>query len=184
MEKNEGFSRLHKSLIDVIQEAQIKLGYDRHAIMLYYPEASVARLLDLPTDDVSQIEHALTAFGTYTTPTLGTVIVEHEEGRFCFRIPAEGAEYVHEKIPDNAFLRAFLSVVSGLEVDISKILAVFQQFSKDVICEKIDGNEECDYLIYFANGIPDAYRYCIKIEEDGCAVYHRFTPADYEAFGF
>ena len=41
-----------------------------------------------------------------------------------------------------------------------------------------------DYLIYFTSGVPDGFRYCIKLEDDGCASYHRFIREDYEAFGF
>ena len=41
-----------------------------------------------------------------------------------------------------------------------------------------------DYLVYFEDGTPDSYRYCIKLDDDGDAVYHRFTPEDYAAFGF
>ena len=45
------YKRLEKSLTDVIQEAQIKIGYDHHPITLYYPTESVARLLGTPEDD-------------------------------------------------------------------------------------------------------------------------------------
>lgn len=34
------------------------------------------------------------------------------------------------------------------------------------------------------SGVPDGFRYCIKLEDDGCASYHRFIREDYEAFGF
>ena len=42
------YKRLEKSLTDVIQEAQLKIGYDHHPITLYYPTESVARLLGTP----------------------------------------------------------------------------------------------------------------------------------------
>ena len=117
-------------------------------------------------------------------PTLGAVEVVRDDERFCIYVPAEGAEYVHEKVPDSGFLKAFLAVVSGLEVSLDDILAVFHRFSDEVVCEKIEGSDEFDYLVYFKNGEPDGYRYCIKLEEDGCATYHRFIREDYEAFGF
>ena len=44
-------------------------------------------------------------------------------------------------------------------------------------------NGEFDWLVYFEDGRPDAYCYCIA--DEGCHLtYHRFTKADYEAFGF
>ena len=45
------YKRLEKSLTDVIQEAQLKIGYDHHPITLYYPTESVARLLGTPEED-------------------------------------------------------------------------------------------------------------------------------------
>jgi hypothetical protein len=42
---------------------------------------------------------------------------------------------------------------------------------------------EFDYLVYFEDGVPDDYRYCIT--DEGChLIYHRFTPEDYEDFQF
>ena len=43
--------------------------------------------------------------------------------------------------------------------------------------------DEFDYLIYFADGKPDAYRYCIH-DEMGQLIYHRFTQKEFETFGF
>ena len=155
------YKRLEKSLTDVIQEAQLKIGYDHHPITLYYPTESA-----------------------HTADTLGAIQVTRDDKRFCFHISAEGTQYVHEQLPDPAFLRAFLQVMRGLTVSFDDILAVFHQFSDKVHCEKLEGNEEFDYLVYFEDGTPDSYRYCIKLDDDGDAVYHRFTPEDYAAFGF
>ena len=175
------YKRLEKSLTDVIQEAQLKIGYDHHPITLYYPTESVARLLGTPEEDADSTEHALASLSTHTADTLGAIQVTRDDKRFCFHISAEGTQYVHEQLPDPAFLRAFLQVMRGLTVSFDDILAVFHQFSDKVHCEKLEGNEEFDYLVYFEDGTPDSYRYCIKLDD---AVYHRFTPEDYAAFGF
>lgn len=50
MQENKGFDRLHGSLVGVIQEAQTKIGYDRHAITFYYPASSVAHMLGTAED--------------------------------------------------------------------------------------------------------------------------------------
>ena len=50
MQENKGFDRLHGSLVGVIQEAQTKIGYDRHAITFYYPASSVAHMLGTKED--------------------------------------------------------------------------------------------------------------------------------------
>lgn len=51
-------------------------------------------------------------------------------------------------------------------------------YSENVHCEK-NTTSDFDYLIYFEDGQPDAYRYCLK-EEVGHMIYHRYTKADYE----
>ena len=178
------YKRLEKSLTDVIQEAQLKIGYDHHPITLYYPTESVARLLGTPEEDADNTEHALASLSAHTADTLGAIQVTRDDKRFCFHISAEGTQYVHEQLPDPAFLRAFLQVMHGLTVSFDDILAVFHHFSDKVHCEKLEGNEEFDYLVYFEDGTPDSYRYCIKLDDDGDAVYHRFTPEDYAACGF
>ena len=111
--QNYDYSRLHSSLVGVIQEAQAKIGYDRHAITLYYPAASLAHMLGTK-EDADTVEQALSGFSAFAQPTLGAVEVVRDDERFCIYVPAEGAEYVHEKVPDSGFLKAFLAVVSGL----------------------------------------------------------------------
>ena len=57
MQENKGFDRLHGSLVGVIQEAQTKIGYDRHAITFYYPASSVAHMLGTK-EDADAVEQA------------------------------------------------------------------------------------------------------------------------------
>ena len=59
------YKRLEKSLTDVIQEAQLKIGYDHHPITLYYPTESVARLLGTPEEDADNTEHALASLSAH-----------------------------------------------------------------------------------------------------------------------
>ena len=65
------YKRLEKSLTDVIQEAQIKIGYDHHPITLYYPTESVARLRGTPEEDADSTERALASLSAHTADTLG-----------------------------------------------------------------------------------------------------------------
>ena len=183
MENNQGYDRMLKNLADVVQEAQLKIGYDRHPITLYYPAESVARQLGC-AEDADAVGQALAGFGAYSAAKMGAIDVARDDKRFCFRISADAVGYIHENIPESGFLRDFLGVMCGLEVTLPAIEAVFRKYSDKVVCEPIPDNEEFNYLLYFADGQPDDYRYCIALEDDGCAVYHRFTPADYAAFGF
>lgn len=62
------------------------------------------------------------------------------------------------------------------------ILEQFHKYSDKVRLEKMSC-DDFDYLIYFEDGKPDSYRYCIKNERQHM-IYHRFTVEDYESFGF
>ena len=68
--QNYDYSRLHSSLVGVIQEAQAKIGYDRHAITFYYPASSVAHMLGTK-EDADAVEQALAGFSAFAQPTLG-----------------------------------------------------------------------------------------------------------------
>lgn len=179
MQSQYNFAALQRSLADVVQEAQIKLGYNGNPISLYYPAESVNHLLgtDLPP---VELEQALANFGGFTADTLGEVSTTRDDQRFCFHIPAEGTKYVHETRPDNSFLADFIHLTAKHGVGLEDILAVFRRYSEHVSCTPIE-HDEFDYLIYFEDGKPDNYRYCIQL--DGLhVVYHRFTPENYAAF--
>ena len=129
------YKRLEKSLTDVIQEAQLKIGYDHHPITLYYPTESVARLLGTPEEDADNTEHALRFPFPRTPPThLAQSKSPAMTSASASTFPQK-AQYVHEQLPDPAFLRAFLQVMRGLTVSFDDILAVFHQFSDKVHCE-------------------------------------------------
>ena len=57
-----------------------------------------------------------------------------------------------------------------------------ERFIEHVHVEKTTGTG-FDYLVYFEDGIPDDYRYCLSLEGEHM-IYHKFTPEDYEDFGF
>lgn len=175
------YDALKKNLIDIIKEFQIKLGYAETSIGLYYPLDSLNRLLE--TDlSISKMQEVLLDFSKSVKETLGDVLCTHEGARFCFMIPAEGVSYVYHKTKDNPFLREFVTQSEKPGSTIDDFVNIFKRYSDNVSCEKMK-HGEFDYLLYFENGVPDDYRYCIKFEGKH-AIYHRFTPKDYEAFEF
>lgn len=173
------FSKLEKNVIDFIQEEQLKLGYRRETIRLYYPLLSLNRLFG--TDcDVDQMCKLMDSFCSYAEARLGRIEVTHQKERFCFAIPPEGSEYVRENTEYPAFIRDFIHTVSRHGVTIEEVLQQFYRYSDNVHVEKLE-NGEFDYLVYFENGIPDDYRYCIS--DEGChIIYHRFSIDDYNDF--
>jgi hypothetical protein len=175
------FKALERNIIDVIKEEQIKLGYRSETIRLYYPMESINNLLN--TDyTLTELPAVLNQFCESIKARLGVVRFSNKEMRFCFVIPANGVTYVHEKIEDRYFLREFIEKIRKHNCNLEEILEIFHKHSDHVICKKMN-HGEFDYLIYFMDGQPDAFLYCLKFE-DGHVIYHRFTKADYESFDF
>lgn len=180
------FEKLEKNLIDIIAEQQIKLGYRKEQVELYYMEDSLKNLLDME-GGIQDIYKAFEEFASSEASKLGELGISNKGNRFCIVIPPEGSEYVHglirsESIRGISFLRDFLTVISRHDLEIKDIVSVFTGYSNNVCVEKME-DEDFDYLIYFGDGFPDEYRYCITFE--GChAIYHRFTIDDYKDFGF
>ena len=177
------FEALKKNLIDVIKESQIKIGYSNTPIGLYYPLSSLNCFLGT-TSDASEMTDLLADFADYAEDTLGRIEISNDDDRFCIKVPKEGVTYVHENVEDSGFLREFIGLVSthGKQITLDDILDVFRKYSDCVKCIPVN-DDEFDHLIYFEDGDPDNFRYCVKLEH--ChAVYHRFTPQDFDQFGF
>jgi hypothetical protein len=175
------FGALERHIIDVIKEEQIKLGYRSETIRLYYPMESINNLLGT-SYTLEELSNVLNDLSESTKSTLGDIVHSNVNTRFCFTIPPEGVTYVHEKVEDKHFLREFIEKMSSHNTTLDEIMAIFHKYSDHVICEKMD-NGEFDYLVYFQDENPDAYRYCLKFEV-GHAIYHRFTLDDYLNFEF
>lgn len=181
MKQNLNFEALKKNLIDVVNEFQIKLGYEEVPISLYYSTAALNRRLDSQLNE-DEMFTAMQEFVSFAKDTLGNISVSHDNGRFCVCIPKDGVKYVHDTIKNTGFLKEFIETISRGISNTDDILNVFRRYSDHVHFEKMN-SDEFDYLIYFEDGTPDDFRYCIKFEGK-FAIYHRFTPKDYEALGF
>lgn len=173
------FAPLLESLIGVIQEFHLKLGYEKKEIGLYYPLDSLNRLLDR-TLTPQEMDRALAAFADGEKDRLGPLQISRKGDRYCIRVPETGAAYVHDHVEKPKFLTAFLKTLERKDLAFSDIRAVFERFSNQVRWKEAD-HEQFDYLFWFADDKPDAYRYCVRFEEDGHTSYHRFTQKEYDA---
>lgn len=172
---------LRQNIIDVIEEGQLKLGYREETIRLYYPLDSLNAFMGADMD-ARQMTQALEAFAQEERDTLGEIGISRKGKRFCFAVPPQGAAYVHERTDRSGFLAQFIAMIAQHGTQIGDIVSLMKRFGGGLVMQRLD-NGEFDYLLYFEDGRPDAYRYCIK--DEGCHLtYHRFTKADYEAFGF
>lgn len=175
------FARLEKSLIDVIKEEQAKLGYRREKIRLYYPLSSLNHFFQVEGDVTGMLEK-LSWLPEYEENKLGKVEVTNEGERFCFHIPEEGVEYVHNNTKENEFIKELIELLARHDCKMEEIFDLFRQHSDKIKIEKMD-NGEFDYMVCFEDDPEDTYRYCFK--DEGChIIYHRFLPEDYEDFGF
>ncbi len=179
------FSRLEKHILDNILEAQVKLGYEGRSMSLNYTKNSLIHLLGekLSSEDIKQ---TLSDFAEYTAPRLGKLTITDIKNGFCITVPPEGTAYVHTLNDGNGFISALVEAVRQ-HLPLDDILAVFRKFSDSVSVTETD-NDEFQYLVYFKNGIPDDYLYCLTVDQeiDGSThvTYHRFIKEDYEDFNF
>ncbi|MDD6810774.1 MAG: DUF3877 family protein [Lachnospiraceae bacterium] len=173
------FSKLDKSISGVVKEQQIKLGYRREKVRLYYPLSSLNRLLG-KTCSVEQMQECLQEYAASVADQYGTVTISHEKDRFCIIIPEQGSEYIHADMKEDEFLVEFIDTIRRHGCTLNEVLAVFRKYSGHVHVEKMK-NSEFDYLVYFEDGEPEDFLYCLGLEGEHI-IYHRFTPEDYEEF--
>lgn len=178
------FDRLEKNIIDVLKEYQVKLGYQREKVRLYYPLGSLNHFFGTEENVVGMIE-LLKEFCEYTKDRLGQVDISNVKERFCFMIPEDGVTYVHKNMKEDEFIKDLVELVQMHGCTIDTIKNLFMKYAGDeskVYFEKMD-SDEFDYLIYFRENEEEPYYYCFK--DEGChIIYHRYLPEDYEEFGF
>jgi hypothetical protein len=174
-------TKLEQNIADIIKEQQIKLGYRNENVRLYYPLLSLERLLGV-TCTAEEMRGYLKEFCNQVKETYGEIEVSEENGRFCFLIPPKGSDYIHEHMEEKEFLIDFIQTVRKHGCTMDEVLQVFHQYSEHLHIEKTE-HGEFDYLIYFEDGVPDDFLYCLTVEGEHI-IYHRFTKEDYEDFGF
>lgn len=174
------FENLYNNIVDMIKEAQIKVGYSDNSFGIFYPLESLNSILE-NDQDANEMEETLKEFADFAKDRLGAIDISAVDERFSFTIPKEGTKYVHENVKDSDFLKDFIETVLTRGCTIEDIKSVFHKYSDKVIFKEMD--DEFEYLLYFADGQPDEYRYCIEFEM-GMATYHRFRRDEYLAFGF
>lgn len=175
------YGKLEKNITDIIQEEQIKLGYRSESIRLYYPLQSLNRLLDSRCD-IPQMTEKLQVFSNLVAKRLGKIEVSHIKERFCLTVPPKGVDYVHQHMDGTEFICDFIHTIEKHGCTIQEVLRQFHDHSQHVHVEKVT-HGEFDYVVYFEDGKPDDYRYCLT-DEGHHIIYHRFTKEDYEDYIF
>ena len=184
MNININFESLRDNLVYVIKESQIKLGYTPNAVRLNYPLDSLNRFFGTNLDKEG-MQATLSEFVDYVKEELGEIEISEFEGMFTLIVPPQGAQFVHENIKDSGFLTELIELLknAGHAITIADILVVFNKYSDKVKCVETKNNDEFNYVVWFEDGKPDNFKYCIHIDL-GHAIYHRLAPQDFEAYGF
>ncbi len=165
---------LKRNILDSLKECEIKLGYRKEAVSLYYPQNVLKELL-LATDD--NLLEKMNRFCQSVVEELGEVCIvkTQEAGRYQIVIPEKGVAYVHENVEASAFLKAFVENIYKPGIRKEDMISLFRRFSDKVIVEQAD---EKEWAVYFELPEMDAYVYYIEEDEFGLQ-YHRFTRESY-----
>ena len=176
------YRALEKNLIDAVREGQLKLGASETPVSLYYPADSLNRLLGTQLS-LEELGPALAGFCSHCRETLGNVGISAAGDRYCITVPLQGVRYVQNLPEESGFLRELIELLRNphAPVEIDDVLRLFWKYSDQVCCIEAD-EDEFNYLVYFADGHPDDYRYLFELR-GGHASYHRLTPGDWEALG-
>lgn len=171
--------KLLQNMIDQMKEAQLKLGYVKETIRLYFAMDSLNAILQTDYGE-EEILEALQAQSAFRESVLGELQFALHEHRIEVRIPPQGAQYVHENVPSPSFLKSWISLFyNNHHLTIEQIENMVKSFGKEYVCKKMSPDSDFDYVIFFTDQSVDPYYYCIKMEM-GHTIYHRFMEKDYE----
>lgn len=170
------YTTLKQNITDMLEEQQEKLGYQEETVRLYYPLESLNHILGTQAS-TEEMREFLKKFRTQAKE-LGALRFSDRESRFCITVPPEGAAYVHRTRPENGFLKGLIALVREHGCTLEQVRGYFRSWSEKA--EERRMTEEFDLLIYFPDGQPDSYYYCLK-QESNHVIYHRFTKADYQS---
>lgn len=176
------YTALERNVIEVLEEQQAKLGFDGGTVFLFYPLSSLSSLLGVCLDE-NTAQEAINGFCAHVREKLGELECIMRDGRVTMAVPPIGSRYVQAGLDESKFIVRLIRLVSSHRATMEDVLQLFREYSDHIHVERMTDNEEFDYLVYFEEGEPDAFYYCLK-EDMGHLTYHRFTKTDYEAFGF
>lgn len=170
--------RLIKNILDQVKEAQLKLGFAKETVRLYYPVSSLNQLLLTDAETPKEMLQLLRDADLFAELP-GTPGFRISAGRLEISVPPETVCYVHEELEEPAFLKAMIELFSHHHACTrEKIQELFGGFNPAYVLEEMPEGSDFDYVMYFPDRVPDEYFYCIK-EEMGHTIYHRFMEEDY-----
>lgn len=171
------YIKLEKNITQMILEQQIKIGFLKECVRLYYPKESLCKLLDIDVDDNALFENSISGFCRFEESRMGRIDISHSDGRYCLLCSEEVSEYVHLHGEDSSFLRELIGAVSTHGSTMEQIISIFDKYS-DRVCKRKAEIPDFDMILYFEDGYPDDFVYCLA-DEGEHVIYHRFTVDDF-----
>ena len=101
--------KLLKNMTDQVKEAQLKLGYAKETVRLYYPMDSLNTILGSNAKDDQEML-ALLRKAFEEKSSLGELHFHSHAGRVEISIPPEGSQWVHEQVETPAFLKDLIQL--------------------------------------------------------------------------
>lgn len=170
--------RLIKNILDQVKEAQLKLGFARETVRLYYPVSSLNQLLQTEAETAEEMADLLRDAELFRELP-GEAAFRTHAGRLEISVPPETVCYVHEQVEEPAFLKAMIQLFAeNHAASRERLQELFGSFSRNYVLKEMPDGSDFDYVMYFLDKDPDEYYYCVK-EEMGHTIYHRFMEEDY-----
>lgn len=177
--------KLYKNITDQVKEIQLKLGYAKETVRLFYQLSSLNNILGICEKNADSMLVYLQKYHENNmceqdNRKFDDVSFITSGDRLEVIVPANVCEYIHNNVEDNPFLAELVELFKNKHnASIKEICSLFGKYDENYICMPHDESDDFDYVIYFSNTTIDEYYYCIKIEI-GHTIYHRFTKEDYE----
>ncbi len=166
------YKELEKNVCYVIKEQHLKLGFSENSRWLYYPLSSLNYILGTECD-ADEMVKTLEGFFEYAEDRLGKGKVTYKGERFCLHMDPKASVYVRDNVEDEPFLVDLIGVLEKHGTSMEEVVDVFRRYSDRVHAEAAD-NDEFDMMVYFEDGEPDPFVYCLA-DEMGHITYHRMT---------
>ena len=183
--------RLLKNMVDQVKELQIKLGYARETVRLYYPVESLTGILGVersweeaedPKGGFRQFLEELNQDELLQGSGLGALKFGGNPSRMWVSIPPEGSQFVHEQVEASAFLLELIELFQKHHhLELAEVEAVFAKHAGEAgyLSQEMPEGTDFDHVFHLIESQLDEYYYCIKMEM-GHTIYHRFLQEDYE----
>ena len=101
---------LIQNMTDQIKEAQLKLGYARETMRLYYPLSSLNAMLEMQETDIRELAKKIRHDLEAKKEKMGDTQIRIHADRIVFTIPPDFVEYVHEQVPEPPFLKELIQL--------------------------------------------------------------------------